>query len=85
MLCTTLHIYTSDNGLCICIPDVLTSVYLQWPHFFVNLLQCVQSGNSWTIDLYLRILMAIDCEVVDRQVVHSQEVGLTEQTYVCAT
>ena len=41
----------------------------------MHLLQCVQSGARWSVDLYLRILLAIDSEVVDRQVVHSQEVS----------
>ena len=29
------------------------------------------------MELYLRVLMAIDSEVVDRQIVHTQEVGVT--------
>ena len=49
-------------------------IFLQWPHFFSDMLQCLQSGSPWTVDLYLRVLMAIDCEVVDRQVIHSMEV-----------
>ena len=30
----------------------------------------------WSVELYLRILLAIDSEVVDRQIVHTQEVGM---------
>ena len=47
---------------------------LQWPQFFADMLQSIQSGHLWSVDLYLRILMAIDSEVVDRHIVHTQEV-----------
>ena len=56
------------QSMCVC------SCSVQWPHFFANLLGYVQSAHSWSVDLYLRVLLAIDSEVVDRQVVHSQEV-----------
>lgn len=45
----------------------------KWPHFFATLLECVQSAHIWSVDLYLRVLLAIDSELVDRQVVHCQE------------
>jgi exportin-T len=47
---------------------------LQWPQFFADILQVVQLGHIWTVDLYLRTLMALDSEVVDRHVIHTQEV-----------
>lgn len=53
---------------------VITFHIVQRPLFISRLIECVQSGHSWSADLYLRILLAIDSEVVDRQVVHSQEV-----------
>jgi len=34
----------------------------------------VSSGNLVVIDLYLRVLLAIDTEVVDRDIVHTPEV-----------
>ena len=46
----------------------------QWPQFFTDLLQNIQSGHPWSVDLYLRILLAIDSEVVDRHIIHTQEV-----------
>ena len=46
----------------------------QWPLFFSDLLQCLQSGGQCPLDLYLRILTAIDEEVVDRHIIHTQEV-----------
>ena len=54
--------------------STVTNVLLQWPHFFIDLLQSIQSGHPWTVDLYLRILLAIDSEVVDRLIIHTQEV-----------
>ena len=47
---------------------------MQWPQFFADMLQIVQLGHVWTVDLYLRVLMAIDSEVVDRHIIHTQEV-----------
>lgn len=52
-----------------------THTHTQWPQFFSDLLQRVHSGSIWTVDLFLRILVAIDGEVVDRQVIHTHEVG----------
>ncbi|XP_064399906.1 exportin-T-like [Halichondria panicea] len=46
---------------------------LKWPTFFSDLLEIVESGDVWSVELYLRILLAIDSEVVDRQIVHTQE------------
>ncbi len=38
----------------------------------------------WTMELYLRILLAIDDEIVDREIVHTQEVsGLVCSVCVC--
>ena len=39
------------------------------------MLQCVGSGVKESIELYLRVLMAIDEEVVDRQIIHTREVS----------
>ncbi len=52
----------------------LLPLLLQWLQFFADMLRCVQSGSHWAVDLYLRILIAIDSEVVDRHTIHSQEV-----------
>ena len=48
---------------------------LQWITFFSDLLSCISSGNLSAVDLYLRILIAIDVEVVDRDIVHTPEVS----------
>ena len=48
---------------------------LQWITFFSDLLSCISSGNLSAVDLYLRILIAIDVEVVDRDIVHTAEVS----------
>ena len=48
---------------------------LQWITFFSDLLSCISSGNLAAVDLYLRILLAIDVEVVDRDIVHTPEVS----------
>ena len=47
----------------------------QWITFFSDLLSCISSGNLSAVDLYLRILIAIDVEVVDRDIVHTPEVS----------
>lgn len=44
-----------------------------WPKFFFDILSLV-GLNPHGIDIYLRTLMAIDAEVVDRDVLHSPEV-----------
>ncbi|CAH3184242.1 unnamed protein product, partial [Porites lobata] len=44
----------------------------KWPLFFSDLLQCLQYG-ALAVDMYLRILKAIDEEVVDRDVIRSQQ------------
>ncbi|XP_029201596.2 exportin-T-like [Acropora millepora] len=46
----------------------------QWPSFFSDLLQCLQFGSR-AVDMYLRILKAIDEEVVDRDVVRSPQLN----------
>jgi exportin-T len=43
----------------------------RWPMFFSDVLQCVRNGVKESVELYLRVLMAIDEEVVDRQIVHT--------------
>ena len=50
-------------------------VIFQWITFFSDLLSCISSGNLAAVDLYLRILLAIDVEVVDRDIVHTPEVS----------
>lgn len=44
----------------------------RWPTFFADLLQTLGMGPR-AVDIYLRVLLAIDCEVVDREVIHSKE------------
>lgn len=44
----------------------------RWPSFFTDLLQTLSLGPR-AVDLYLRVLLAIDSEVVDREIVHSKE------------
>ncbi|KAM8973124.1 exportin-T isoform 2-T2 [Pelodytes ibericus] len=54
---------------------VFVSDYLTtWPKFFFNILSVV-GINPKGVDLYLRILMAIDAEVVDRDIIHTPEVS----------
>lgn len=50
----------------------VTEYLTKWPKFFFDILSIV-GLNPRGVDLYLRILMAIDAEVVDRDVVHTQE------------
>ncbi|KAK2192614.1 hypothetical protein NP493_26g07059 [Ridgeia piscesae] len=42
----------------------------RWPSFFVDLLQSLSLGER-VVDMYLHILMAIDSDVVDRDIVHT--------------
>uniref|UniRef100_A0A8C4S6B5 Exportin-T n=1 Tax=Erpetoichthys calabaricus TaxID=27687 RepID=A0A8C4S6B5_ERPCA len=51
----------------------ITEYLTKWPKFFFDILS-VAGLNPRGVDLYLRILMAIDAEVVDRDIVHSSEV-----------
>lgn len=44
-----------------------------WPKFFFDILSLV-GLNPLGVDVYLRTLMAIDAEVVDRNIMHSHEV-----------
>ncbi len=46
-----------------------------WPKFFFDILNLV-GLNPNGVDIYLRTLMAIDAEVVDRDILHSPEVKL---------
>ena len=48
---------------------------LQWPAYFDNLLSCLKLEHN-TIDMYLRILSAIDKEVVDREMNRNETVGV---------
>ncbi|KAM4747078.1 exportin-T [Rhinophrynus dorsalis] len=52
---------------------VFVTEYLsKWPKFFFDILSVV-GLNPLGVDLYLRILMAIDAEVVDRDIIHTPE------------
>ena len=44
-----------------------------WPTFFNDLQQTLHLGEI-AVDIYLRILKAIDSEVVDREITHTPEV-----------
>ncbi|KAG8439616.1 hypothetical protein GDO86_005700 [Hymenochirus boettgeri] len=50
----------------------VTEYLTKWPKFFFDILSMV-GLNPRGVDLYLRILMAIDSEVVDRDVIHTAE------------
>lgn len=45
-----------------------------WPKFFFDILSLV-GLNPHGVDVYLRTLMAIDAEVVDRDILHTPEVS----------
>ena len=45
----------------------------RWPSFFTDLLSTLQHGVPCT-DLYLRVMLAIDSEVVDRDIPHTEQV-----------
>jgi len=45
----------------------------RWPLFFDNLVESAALGSA-AVDLYLRILLAIDGEVVDRDIAHTDQV-----------
>lgn len=47
-----------------------------WPKFFFDVLSLV-GLNPYGLDIYLRTLMAIDAEVVDRDILHGPEVQLS--------
>ncbi|KAF6021809.1 XPOT [Bugula neritina] len=44
-----------------------------WPTFYTDMMQFAKLGGQEATDLYLRILKAIDVEVVDREVLHTVE------------
>ncbi|CAL1531674.1 unnamed protein product [Lymnaea stagnalis] len=44
----------------------------RWPMFFADIMSTLSRG-PWAVDMYLRILMAIDAEVVDRDIAHTAE------------
>ncbi|CAJ0934002.1 unnamed protein product [Ranitomeya imitator] len=50
----------------------VTEFLTKWPKFFFDILSVV-GLNPRGVDLYLRILMAIDAEVVDRDIIHTPE------------
>lgn len=50
----------------------VTEYLTKWPKFFFDILSVV-GLNAQGVDLYLRILMAVDAELVDRDVVHTTE------------
>lgn len=50
----------------------VTEYLTKWPKFFFDILSVVNL-NPRGVDLYLRILMAVDSELVDRDVVHTSE------------
>uniref|UniRef100_A0A4W3HR50 Exportin-T n=1 Tax=Callorhinchus milii TaxID=7868 RepID=A0A4W3HR50_CALMI len=50
----------------------ITEYLTKWPKFFFDILSVV-GLNPRGVDLYLRVLMAIDAEVVDRDIVHTAE------------
>ncbi|XP_073411540.1 exportin-T [Dendrobates tinctorius] len=52
----------------------VTEFLTKWPKFFFDILSVV-GLNPRGVDLYLRILMAIDAEVVDRDIIHTPEEG----------
>lgn len=45
----------------------------RWSSFFDNLVESVSLGPA-AVDLYLRILLGIDGEVVDRDIAHTDQV-----------
>jgi exportin-T len=45
----------------------------RWVGFFSDLLQSLSIGHL-AVDMYLRILLQIDSEVVDREIVHTPQV-----------
>nr|DBA31080.1 TPA: hypothetical protein GDO54_006990 [Pyxicephalus adspersus] len=50
----------------------ITEYLSTWPKFFFDILSVV-GLNPRGVDLYLRILMAVDAEVVDRDIIHTPE------------
>ncbi|PIO34454.1 hypothetical protein AB205_0135260 [Aquarana catesbeiana] len=53
---------------------VFVTEYLStWPKFIFDILSVV-GLNPRGVDLYLRVLMAIDAEVVDRDIIHTPEI-----------
>jgi hypothetical protein len=45
----------------------------RWPSFFMDLIG-ILSPSAKAVDIYLRVLQSIDSEVVDRDIVHTEEV-----------
>ncbi|MGH0147853.1 UNVERIFIED_CONTAM: hypothetical protein FKN15_062915 [Acipenser sinensis] len=61
----------------------VTEYLTKWPKFFFDILTVV-GLNPRGVDLYLRMLMAIDAEVVDRDIVHTAELmnAQPEKTFI---
>uniref|UniRef100_A0A8C0GZ91 Exportin-T n=1 Tax=Chelonoidis abingdonii TaxID=106734 RepID=A0A8C0GZ91_CHEAB len=57
----------------------VTEYLTKWPKFFFDILSVVDL-NPQGVDLYLRILMAVDAELVDRDVVHTSEASYVINT-----
>ena len=45
----------------------------RWPSFFDDLLKLLPLGVA-AVDMYLRVLLVIDSEVVDKDIVHTDQV-----------
>lgn len=45
----------------------------RWPSFFTDLIG-ILSPSAKAVDIYLRVLLSVDSEVVDREIVHTFEV-----------
>ena len=55
----------------------------RWSLFFDNLVESVTLGPS-AVDLYLRVLLAVDGEVVDRDIAHTDQVcGVCRMSLRC--
>jgi exportin-T len=53
----------------------------RWPLFYGDLLEWVGRGNEAATDLYLRVLQAVDSEVVDRDIAHTTQVSTSRYNY----
>ena len=47
----------------------------RWPTYFVDILH-VSTFGYVAVEMYLRILSAIDCDVVDREIIHTNSVSI---------
>lgn len=60
----------------------VTEYLTVWPEFFFDVLSLV-GLNPHGVDVYLRTLMAIDGEVVDRDILHTPEVSRSAGSWTC--